>query len=231
MAIFIASLLGSMHCAAMCGGVVLAYSGLTSKPHRAHFAYHLGRLLSYVVIGALAGALGERVNLIAEPLGVRALAPMIMGTLLTVWGLFALLGPGRIKQFFGPRVYGVLGAPSRFLMQSGRQSVEWRALFLGLGTGLLPCGWLYGFVAVAVASSSMWWGAGSMAAFWLGSLPALTSVGLFAHLASAQVRAVIPRISAALVLLAGLAALSGHVFGMPFLHEGHSGRSQVLCTP
>lgn len=142
---------------------------MTSKPHRAHFAYHLGRLLSYVVIGALAGALGGRVNLLAEPLGVRALAPTIMGTLLTVWGLFALLGPGRVKQFLGPRVYAVLGAPSRFLMQSGRQSVEWRALFLGLGTGLLPCGWLYGFVAVAVASSSAWWGAGTMAAFWLGS--------------------------------------------------------------
>ena len=53
LAVLAASLLGSPHCAAMCGGFVCFYAG-AGRAHRAgrrHVAYNAGRLVSYVLLG------------------------------------------------------------------------------------------------------------------------------------------------------------------------------------
>ena len=55
--VLLASLLGSPHCAGMCGGFVCFYSGQDGRGQtRAHAAYNLGRLVSYLVLGLLAGS-------------------------------------------------------------------------------------------------------------------------------------------------------------------------------
>ena len=66
LAVLGASLLGSVHCAALCGGFVCLYTGVGStrtvhatsgRIRRAapHAAYNAGRLVSYLSIGVLAG--------------------------------------------------------------------------------------------------------------------------------------------------------------------------------
>jgi sulfite exporter TauE/SafE len=56
------SLLGSVHCAAMCGGFVCLYSGSGPARHTGaapHVAYNAGRLVSYLLLGAIAGSVGR----------------------------------------------------------------------------------------------------------------------------------------------------------------------------
>ena len=57
-AVFGASLVGSLHCAGMCGGFVACLCGGPSKVGSAHLAYHAGRGVGYLTLGALAGLLG-----------------------------------------------------------------------------------------------------------------------------------------------------------------------------
>lgn len=45
---------------------------------------------------------------------------------------------------------------------------------MGLATVLLPCGWLYSFIASALAARSAAAGALVMVVFWASSLPALS---------------------------------------------------------
>ncbi|HEY0971648.1 MAG TPA: sulfite exporter TauE/SafE family protein, partial [Gemmatimonadales bacterium] len=63
LAVLVASLVGSPHCAGMCGPFVCFYAGAGAGARpvarwAAHAAYNGGRLLSYLALGALAGTLG-----------------------------------------------------------------------------------------------------------------------------------------------------------------------------
>ena len=55
--LFLLGFLGSGHCIGMCGPLVVAFPGQSGR-FSAHLCYHGGRLLTYVVIGAVMGALG-----------------------------------------------------------------------------------------------------------------------------------------------------------------------------
>ena len=51
-----ASLAGSLHCAGMCGPLVVLWAGERAgirESRRAHVAYHGGRLLAYTAMGAV----------------------------------------------------------------------------------------------------------------------------------------------------------------------------------
>ena len=62
--ILIASVVGSLHCAAMCGPLacLAAGRGRNGAAFGSHVAYHAGRLISYAMLGAAAGAIGAQVN-------------------------------------------------------------------------------------------------------------------------------------------------------------------------
>ena len=55
-AIIAASIIGSIHCVGMCGALAMT-AGAQSKKGLAN--YHIGRLLGYFSVGALAGFLGS----------------------------------------------------------------------------------------------------------------------------------------------------------------------------
>jgi sulfite exporter TauE/SafE len=61
-----ASLVGSVHCAAMCGAFVCVYARagarFPDKGAGAHVAYNAGRLVSYLTLGLAAGAIGQRAS-------------------------------------------------------------------------------------------------------------------------------------------------------------------------
>ena len=87
MAILLASLFGSGHCVAMCGGIVLAAAQTGAQA----VAYHGGRLLAYMGLGALAGYLGGAMF-------NAALGPVSAALAVLVGGLFVLTG---LSQFSG----------------------------------------------------------------------------------------------------------------------------------
>ena len=81
-AVFLASLAGSLHCAGMCGGLVIFYSG-TDATHGvtrmvAHGVYNGGRLIGYLLLGVAAGAIGGVINLAGSLAGWQRVATEIL---------------------------------------------------------------------------------------------------------------------------------------------------------
>ena len=137
----VAGLLGSTHCIGMCGGFAVALA--VSRQHVA--LYHTGRVLGYAALGALAGALGQALNLGGAVLGVRRLPLFLAAGFLIVFGL-AIAGvlPQRWVEPGGGGVQRLLGA---LLRRRDRRA----AFLFGMANALLPCGLLYPVYALAAA--------------------------------------------------------------------------------
>ena len=221
--VLIASLVGSIHCAAMCGGFVCAYAG-TAAPRGlanlpAHLAYNGGRLVSYLALGLGAGAIGARMDGLGRLAGVSRAAAVAAGVLMVVWAL-ATIGASlglRIPVALAPAwLWRRLGAAQ--LAMRDRPPVE-RAAATGLLTTLLPCGWLYTFVVTAGGTGSALAGAGTMLVFWIGSLPALLAVGFGVQRLFGPLARRLPVAAATLVLVLGLLSIAGRVHP-PAMHMG-----------
>jgi sulfite exporter TauE/SafE len=212
-----ASLLGSAHCAGMCGGFVGFYTGTTPGARRrslllAHLAYNGGRLGVYAALGAAAGALGAALDTTGGVLlGIQRTAAIVSGVLITLWGARSLL------EALGARVPR-LGAPAGLRSLAGRgigavatASPPLRALVVGLATGLLPCGWLYVFLATAAGTGSALGGAALMAVFWAGTLPAMLTLGLGLQALAGPLRRHVPVVCAIAMIVVGLLAIGGRI--------------------
>lgn len=177
-------LLGSTHCVVMCGGVVgMTCSALPAAkrlrvlPQLPYvFSYNAGRITSYALAGAAAGALGSRlasIGLVEDAqLGLRLLA----GVAMLLVGLY-VAGLGRALGWLER-----LGAPAwRRIAPLARRLLPVRSPLAALGLGLLwgwmPCGLVYAALGGAVTSGSALGGAATMAAFGLGTLPTLVAMG------------------------------------------------------
>jgi sulfite exporter TauE/SafE len=80
--VLIASVLGSLHCAGMCGGLMLfaiGSDGQTSKRTKARLqaGYHGGRMLTYTILGVVAGSIGAALDLTGGFVGVQRVAAVL----------------------------------------------------------------------------------------------------------------------------------------------------------
>ena len=178
----LAGLLGGVHCVGMCGGIVAAFSFRadgSTPPLRLHLAYNLGRVASYVLFGALAGALGASLKLtgfvpVQTALYVLAQAVMILLGLYLAgfnhWVLVFERAGGVLWRAVKPQFQKLL--PVRSAPQ---------AVLAGMAWGWLPCGLVYSILVSALAAGSATSGAALMLAFGLGTLPNLLGMGLFAR--------------------------------------------------
>lgn len=214
LAVLSASLLGSLHCAGMCGGFVAVYAGGLERGGArvrlgAHLAYSAGRLAAYASLGAAAGALGAALDATGRLAGVQRAAAVVAGALIVLWGALAL------AESRGVRLPRLVAAPAlRGLVRRGVEAVAARppaarGLAMGLLTGLLPCGWLYAFVITAAGTGSALAGAATMAVFWLGTLPAMIGVGIGLAVVSAPLRRYVPTACALAMIALGLLSVAG----------------------
>lgn len=209
------SLLGSPHCAAMCGLI----AGAATPTPKAAMWYHGSRLLGYMAVGAIAGSIGRGADQIGSALGWQALATRGAGIALMavgVVGALRALGLARIAPIDGHRWVAGLAGRTRSLSPSTRAGA------LGALTALLPCGWLLAFVIAAAGTGGAVDGALAMATFWLGTVPALVAAGLVVRRAAGPLRRRLPLIAALLLIAFGafttlhrsavpLAATANHV--------------------
>lgn len=187
-----ASLLGSGHCVAMCGGLIAS----TTSNRQDVLRYHLGRLAGYVSLGGLAGLLGEQVFR-DSTLGILPwIATGALATGLILSGLRIWQGKGMHLQILPAKVLQKLYSKSR--RAPGRA---------GLLSAFLPCGWLHTFVLGSLATRSPWLGALFLMAFWLGTLPALTTAPLLIQRVFNPLSQRLPRLSASLLIIAGIACI------------------------
>ncbi len=187
-----AGLIGSPHCVAMCGP--LAGGGLAGASSRAELAaWHGGRLLTYATLGALAGALGQRLPGPAwVPLAISGAFLLFFALRLGGWLPALPGGDGHRLAGLAARALRVGGLPGRFAF--------------GLVTGLLPCGLVYAALSMPMAGGDALWGALSMVLFGLGTVPALAVATLtLRRLASRSLG--VRRAMAVVVLLCGVGAL------------------------
>ncbi len=220
-AILIASLIGSAHCVSMCGGFVAFYSVRSKKEFLPHLSYHLGRLITYVSLGALAGYFGKALDSGGALLGIQRAAAILLGLVMIIWGISKLIRPNS-GQLFAILIHKIFGRLSSSVMKWADKSPPvLLALALGLITTFLPCGWLYTFVAVAAASADPLRGILVMISFWLGTVPALASLGAIGNLLGVKFTRFIPRITAALLVAAGVFSILDHVDPFSTVQEKH----------
>ena len=211
LAVFAASLVGSPHCAGMCGAFACLYAvpgeGAGRLPH---VAYNAGRLASYLLLGAFAGALGAGIEAAGAMAGVARAAAIASGTLMVAWGA------ARIAAAMGARIGAFVGTPPALVTRMvkvlaavrGRPPVV-RAAATGLLTTLLPCGWLYVFVATAAGTGRASHGALVMLVFWAGTLPVMVAVGVGARRLAGPFARRLPVASATALVILGLLAIAG----------------------
>lgn len=206
------SLLGSPHCAAMCGGFACFYAQRPGarRSWLVPLAYHGGRLASYALLGAVAGALGAGVDAAGRMAGAARPAAVLAGVLMVGWGAVTML---RAMGARLPRVsLGATHNLQRYTVQRmERRPPALRAAALGLLTTLLPCGWLYVFVATAGGSGSPGRGALAMSAFWLGTVPMLAGLGALVQRLSGPLRRRLPVLTAAVLVVIGLLTAAGRI--------------------
>jgi len=182
LAALLAGLLGGVHCAGMCGGIVAAFSFRADgsvPPFRLHLAYNAGRVMSYTVFGALAGALGGALAL-ANFLPVQTLLYVLAQIVMILLGLY-LAGLSKSVLVF-ERAGGVIWRRVKPLFQKLIPvTTTPRAIIAGMAWGWLPCGLVYSILVSALAAGSAASGAALMLAFGLGTLPNLLGMGLFAR--------------------------------------------------
>lgn len=204
-------LVGSLHCAGMCGPLALALpmTGSSRTTFVAgRLAYNLGRILTYCALGAVFGLLGQTIAFagfqrwISIIAGVAILAGLLLST------RFATSLP--VARFV-TRIKSGLGSLLR-------QRSLFATLALGSLNGLLPCGLVYAACAGAVATGGLLSGAEYMAAFGLGTVPMMLGIGLIGQKLQFTLRFKLQRlIPASVAVVAVLLILRGLSLGIPYI--------------
>ncbi|HEX8877795.1 MAG TPA: sulfite exporter TauE/SafE family protein [Phycisphaerales bacterium] len=227
--IFVASLLGSLHCAGMCGAF-LALAVTPDEESRVgkaslHVAYNAGRLCSYTTLGLVAGLVGRSLDLGGEMVGVQRAAAIGASLIMIGFGLIAVARAQgySIRRLHPPRA--LQAAVQKAYAAAGAWSPLGRAYAIGLLTTALPCGWLYAFVLTAAGTGDPLSGALAMAAFWLGTLPVMAALGVGLQSLFGPMRRHLPMATALLLVIVGVISLAGRVRHM----RESAAISEVFC--
>lgn len=202
--IFTAGVVGSAHCAGMCGPL----AHLVSRNLGQNLSYNSGRLIGYSILGAVLGTLGE--ILLDSELRWLRLTGATLAILFILFSIASIFTNRHISMFLPAKVRMKL---FNFAQSKGPMA---KGFYLGLLTTILPCGWLMTFGGVAAASGSALSGAAIMSVFWLSTLPVMTLVPLNAHRFIKPLRSKSPILAGVLI-----AASSLFVIGIRF-YSKHS---------
>ncbi|MCL2914916.1 sulfite exporter TauE/SafE family protein [Shewanella corallii] len=185
-AAFIVGLMGAGHCFGMCGGLVGALSSqIPLDPKRNQlaqilsyqFSYNGGRIVSYVLAGVVCGALAGGIGILFAVDDYLIVLRLFAGVMMILTGLYiARLWFGLLKiEAVGKRVWKhIQPLAQKFVPVKS----PLHAVLAGMLWGWLPCGLVYSMLTWAVASADPLQGGLIMAAFGLGTLPALIGAGV-----------------------------------------------------
>ncbi len=219
LAIFL-GLLGSLHCAAMCGPLMLALPGRADGAGRfitGRLIYQFGRVTTYALLGVVAGLVGKSFFIA----GCQRWLSIALGVVILI-GFFISK-----KVAVSAPVVRLVGK-LKTAMSAQLQRRNFRSLgLLGMLNGLLPCGLVYVALAGAVARGSLEGAVVFMLLFGLGTLPMLLAISLSGKLFPVawrqKLRGAIP---AGVCVLALLLILRGLALGIPYVSP-----ALVACVP
>ncbi len=207
---------GSLHCLGMCGPLVMAYSlhigppeggpmeisSFWSKGLSHHSAFHLGRLATYGLLGALAAGLAHLVGFNHFFSDLRGAVTLGGGLMMILFGLALLkVIPFRVPSMGGGSFFSRL-FPNLFKSQSPPSKFA-----LGVATGFLPCMLSWAMIIKAATTQNPIMGFFTMAFFGLGTIPVLFFTGLSASLLTLKIRFFGERVAALSVMAMGFILL------------------------
>lgn len=222
---FILGLISSFHCVGMCGPLALSlpmahYS--TQKKILGILLYNFGRVFTYAVLGIFFGFVGRKIFIV----GYQQIFSIVIGALILFFFVLSLLRKKITGFKFINRFYNnVQLLVARFLRVHNLSGL----FFTGLANGLLPCGMVYLAITGAAAAGNIWLGAGFMAAFGVGTMPALLVLSFAGVMSSIQTRSFIRKLTPYAFLLMGtLLILRGLNLGIPYLSPSFAANSAAV---
>lgn len=219
---------GSLHCMAMCGPLVMYMKFGKQNSWRTYgnmAVYHLGRILTYALLGGIAGALGWAVSLG----NYHQWLSLIMGGFILISGLLSFTGwimlPGLNTRWFSKGMEKLKKLPKSLSL-----------FVMGGLNGLLPCGLVYVAIGTSVVTASPLEAAFFMAIFGLGTTPLLTSLPVLQRMLQKEFKGrTILRINwkGVLAIIAGLLLIvRGLNLNIPYVSPGtveKAGTTEYFC--
>jgi len=214
---------GFGHCLAMCGPFVAAASlaegcgvrtaggeGAGRRPLGFQLGYHSGRLVTYALLGAVLGLLGQAgaIAALAGPFSPEAVTRWLKlagGVAMVLAGIVLLAGSLRTRGG-ASRAYRLVTDRPWFAKATAsllRRGPRW-GFALGMLMGLLPCAPLLPIEIAALATGYPLYGALTMFVFGLGTVPALAGFGAASGLLGARARGALATASGLIVIALGM---------------------------
>ncbi|WP_298763286.1 sulfite exporter TauE/SafE family protein [uncultured Polaribacter sp.] len=207
-------LLGSFHCVGMCGPIAFMLP-IDRKNKQKGFlqilSYHLGRLLTYSLIGLLFGFLGKSFFLF----GFQQQVSIIAGVLMIAFILF----PRIFKKInFASKITLLIGKLKSTLGKELKKKGNDTFFTIGFLNGFLPCGLVYMAIFGALATTNAFSGSLYMFLFGLGTIPLMTAVVYLGNFTKGAFRKKIQKTIPVLVVCIGvLFILRGLGLGIPYI--------------
>jgi uncharacterized protein len=206
-AVFLAGLVTSFHCIAMCGNFVLAIS--VTDEHKTvtpasvfkpHLMYNSARMVSYTVVGAAAGFIGSAISLGAYKGYINIAAGSFM--VLMALNMLQVHPWLRFFSFRMPRNV------SKKIFKSTEQADSFAPAIFGLCGGIMPCGPLQAMVVYAAASGGALPGALTMLVFGVATVPLMLGYGTVASSLAKNYRTQLNVLGAVVIIILGLVVIN-----------------------
>lgn len=221
---------GSFHCVGMCGPIALAVGSkkVSNRFLINRMLYNLGRVVTYSILGLLLGVFGSTMNYAGWQQMISVLA-----------GIFILLfasstfRPSKFSNinFLSAKIYSSLKTMFSSLLKK-ESSVKWFSL--GVVNGILPCGFVYLALGVAVLQTGIVNVVLFMSLFGLATIPAMLALTLAGGFINSKWKFRFNKLAPYIAsLVAVLLILRGLNLGIPYLspqiiHE-HSNEVMMEC--
>lgn len=216
-------LVGSLHCAGMCGPLALALPAAgrsTAAFVAGRVGYNAGRILTYFLLGLGFGTAGKSLLMA----GVQRWLSIGLGALL-IAGLLA----SRRLVFWTPVLTGVHWLKARMGALLREPSLIGLAT-LGVLNGLLPCGLVYVAAAGAMATGGIMQGGVYMIVFGLGTVPMMLGLSCSGRMLPARLRLKLrTALPVAVFLVGALLILRGMNLGIPYLSPVLGAEGVACC--
>jgi len=208
-------LLGSFHCVGMCGPIAFMLPvdrSNTYKKVTQIALYHIGRLLTYSIIGLVFGIIGKGLYLF----GFQQQLSIVIGIAMIV---VVLIPYNTFNKYnFSKPIYKIISKVKSSLGAALKKKSPDTFLTIGFLNGFLPCGLVYMAVFGAIASGNALEGSLYMAVFGLGTIPLMTTAIYFSNFLKGTLRQKIQKaIPVFVVLIGALFILRGLGLGIPYL--------------
>jgi len=207
--------LGSLHCLAMCGPIAfmlpLSHNNAARKTMQLSI-YHLGRLLSYTILGLLFGLLGKGLF----TFGMQQKLSIFIGVLMVILVLLPQKTLARYRM--GKPLYKLIAKVKFYLGKELRKKSNDTFLTIGFLNGFLPCGLVYMALLGAISLANPIKGGLYMMLFGLGTVPLMTGTVYFGNLLKQTIKHKVQRLIPVIIILIGILFIfRGMGLGIPYI--------------